>query len=83
MEKKRREEPVTSKRAALAKKMSSNKVRYQKFGNNNDNRKDIRTIVRKKERQTGQEVRKKRRELRDGVYPTIPPAQNDAYQTQE
>ena len=38
----------------------------------------------KKERQTGREVRKKRRELRDGVYPTNPPAQNDAHQsTQE
>ena len=40
-------------------------------------------LARKKERQTGREVRKKRRELCDGVYPTNPPAQNDAHQTQE
>ena len=40
-------------------------------------------FARKKERQTGREVRKKRRELRDRVYPTNSPAQNDAHQTQE
>ena len=40
-------------------------------------------FARKKGRQTGREVRKKRRELRDGVYPTNLPAQNDAHQTQE
>ena len=58
MERKRREQPVTTKlkRAVLEKK---------------------------KDRKTGREVRKKRRELRDGVYPTNPPAQNDAHQTQE
>ena len=42
-----------------------------------------RQFGRKKERQTGREVRKKRRESRGGVYPTNPPAQNDAHQTQE
>ena len=38
---------------------------------------------RKKDRRTEREERKKRRELRDAVYPTNPPAQNDAHQTQE
>ena len=36
----------------------------------------------KQEREIGQ-VRKMRRELRDGVYPSNPPAQNDESQTQE
>ena len=55
---------------------------------NSDNRKDIRTICKKErkeeKRQTGREVKKKkRRQLREGAHPTNLPTQNDAHQTQE
>ena len=59
MEKKSREQPVTPKRAALEKKTSSNKVRYYKFGNDNNDRKDIHTICKKeRKRQTDRQVEK-------------------------